>query len=45
MTTQDGSSKINELKKGQTGFEDAVTHKTENVGKTKVHLILVELKK
>ena len=45
MTTKDGSSKINELKKGQTGFEDAVTHKSENVGKTKVHLILVELKK
>ena len=45
MTTKDGKSTINELKKGQTGYEDAVTHKTENVGKTKVHLILVELKK
>ena len=45
MSTKDGDSKINELKKGQTGYEDAVTHKSENVGKTKVHLILVELKK
>jgi quercetin dioxygenase-like cupin family protein len=44
-TTKDGKSETIVFKKGATLYRNAVTHKTENVGKTKLHLILVELKK
>ena len=44
-TFKDGKTTTREFKKGTTVWQDAVTHATENVGKTKIHLILVELKK
>ena|ERR1035437_1227150 len=44
MNTKDGKSKIIEFKKGQTLWLDATTHETQNIGKTKIHLLLVELK-
>jgi beta-alanine degradation protein BauB len=44
-TTKDGKTKTTEFKKGETVWMDAVTHQTENIGKTKMHLLLVELKK
>jgi mannose-6-phosphate isomerase-like protein (cupin superfamily) len=44
-TTKDGKSKTTDFKKGQTLWMDAVTHETQNIGKTKLHLLLVELKK
>jgi quercetin dioxygenase-like cupin family protein len=44
-TTKDGKTKTTEFKKGETVWMDAVTHETENIGKTKLHLLLVELKK
>ena len=44
-TTKDGKSKTIEFKKGETVWMDATTHETENIGKTKLHLLLVELKK
>ena len=44
-TTKDGKTKTTEFKKGQTVWMDAVTHETENIGKTKIHFLLVELKK
>jgi quercetin dioxygenase-like cupin family protein len=43
-TTQDGKTEIIVFKKGQTIWRNATTHTTENVGKTKIHLLLVELK-
>jgi beta-alanine degradation protein BauB len=43
-TTKDGKTKTTEFKKGQTVWTDAVTHETENIGKTKIHFLLVELK-
>ena len=42
--TKDGKSKIIEFKKGETLWMDAVTHQTQNIGKTKIHLLLTELK-
>ena len=45
MTTKDGMSKTTEFKKGQTLWLDATTHETQNIGKTKIHLLLIELKK
>jgi beta-alanine degradation protein BauB len=44
-TTQDGKIETIVFKKGQTLWRNATTHATENVGKTKIHLLLVELKK
>lgn len=44
-TTKDGKTKTTEFRKGETVWMDAVTHETENIGKTKLHLLLVELKK
>src|ERR1035437_4485777 len=44
MNTKAGKSKITEFKKGQTLWMDATTHETQNIGKTKIHLLLVELK-
>ena len=43
-TTKDGKSETLVFKKGQTLWRNATTHITENVGKTKIHLLLVELK-
>jgi beta-alanine degradation protein BauB len=43
-TTQDGKSENLVFKKGQTLWRKATTHITENVGKTKIHLLLVEFK-
>jgi quercetin dioxygenase-like cupin family protein len=43
-TTQDGKSETIVFKKGQTLWRNAITHATQNVGKTKIHLLLVELK-
>jgi beta-alanine degradation protein BauB len=43
-TTKDGKSENLVFKKGQTLYRKATTHETENVGKTKIHLLLVELK-
>jgi quercetin dioxygenase-like cupin family protein len=44
MTGEDGKSTDVEIKKGGTRWQPAVTHKTENVGTTPLHAILVELK-
>ena len=44
-TTKDGKSKTIVFKKGETVWMDAVTHETENIGKTKIHFMLFELKK
>jgi beta-alanine degradation protein BauB len=44
-TTPDGKSENIVFKKGQTLWRSATTHVTENVGKTRIHLLLVELKK
>jgi quercetin dioxygenase-like cupin family protein len=43
-TTKDGKSENLVFKKGQTLWRGATTHETENVGKTKIHLLLVEFK-
>ena len=43
-TTKDGKTETLVFKKGQTLWRNATTHVTENVGKTKIHLLLVELK-
>ena len=43
-TTQDGKTETVVFKKGQTLWRNAIIHATENVGKTKIHLLLVELK-
>jgi len=43
-TTQDGKSETLVFKKGQTLWRNATTHATQNIGKTKIHLLLVELK-
>ncbi len=44
MTGEDGKSADVDIKKGGTRWQPAVTHKTENVGTTTLHAILVELK-
>ena len=40
----DGTASDRELKSGETIYRDPMTHWTENIGTTTVHLILVELK-
>ncbi len=45
FTFPDGTTKEAELKAGDTLFRDPVTHAAANIGKTQVHLIIVELKK
>jgi len=40
----DGTISERELKAGDTIYRDPVTHWTENIGTTTVHLILIELK-
>ena len=44
-TSKDGRTETLVFKKGQTLMRNATTHVTENVGKTKIHLLLVEFKK
>ena len=44
MTASDGSSKIVELGAGQLSFGPPTTHSDENVGKTTLHELIVELK-
>jgi quercetin dioxygenase-like cupin family protein len=44
-TSKDGKIETLVFKKGQTIWRNATTHVTENVGKTKIHLLLVEFKK
>ena len=40
----DGKSTEGELKTGEVVYRDPLTHAAENIGKTMMHLILVELK-
>jgi beta-alanine degradation protein BauB len=44
VSTPDGKTSDVEFKAGQTIYRQPLTHATENVGKTPVHAILVELK-
>lgn len=44
MTGEDGKAVDVDIKKGGTRWQPAVTHKTENIGATTLHAILVELK-
>ena len=43
FTMEDGTTKDVDIKKGQAIFNKAVTHSTENIGKTDVHVIIVEM--
>jgi beta-alanine degradation protein BauB len=43
ITTPDGKSNDVEFKTGDTLYREPVTHCTENIGKTQLHAILVEL--
>jgi beta-alanine degradation protein BauB len=45
FTFPDGTTNEAELKAGDTLFRDPVVHASANIGKTQVHLIIVELKK
>jgi beta-alanine degradation protein BauB len=40
----DGTSSVTKYTAGQTAYRDPVTHWAENIGKTTVRLIVVELK-
>ena len=42
--TIDGKTTESELKTGDTIYRDPISHWAENIGKTTIHLILVELK-
>ncbi|HEX4960701.1 MAG TPA: cupin domain-containing protein [Thermoanaerobaculia bacterium] len=44
ITTPDGKSKDVEFKTGDTLWREPVTHAAENIGTTRVHVIIVELK-
>ena len=44
MTTPDGKATDAEFKPGDIKFREPLVHKTENVGKTTIHGIIVELK-
>ena len=44
-TTADGKTTIVTTKAGQVGWRDAQTHISENVGKTEIHALGIELKK
>lgn len=44
LTFPNGESKVFDLKGGTTLFIEAGQHATENVGKTDVHLLVIELK-
>lgn len=41
----DGTSSVVTYTAGQTAYRDPITHWAENIGKTTIHLIVVELKK
>ncbi len=43
INTPDGKSSDVELKTGDIRYREPVTHTTENVGKTRLHAIIVEL--
>ena len=43
ITTRDGKSSDVELKTGDIRYREPVTHTTENIGKTRLHAIIVEL--
>ena len=43
ITTPDGKSDDVEFKAGDIRWRDPVTHSTENIGKTQLHAIIVEL--
>ncbi len=45
LTSADGKSGVNDLKAGQTLWLDAGAHEAENVGKTEMHNIVIEVKK
>jgi quercetin dioxygenase-like cupin family protein len=44
ITTADGKSNDVSFRAGDILFREPITHTTENIGKTRVHAILVELK-
>lgn len=45
MTTPDEKSEDVEFTAGEIRFREPLTHATENVGNTRLHAIIVELKK
>jgi quercetin dioxygenase-like cupin family protein len=45
ITTPDGKSDDVEFHAGEIRWRDPVTHSTENIGKTTLHAIIVELKR
>ena len=44
LTSSTGKPQVMDLKAGQTIWMDATSHTVENLGKTDVHLLVVELK-
>jgi beta-alanine degradation protein BauB len=44
ITAPDGQSIDDEFKDGDIRYREARTHRTENIGKTRLHAIIVELK-
>lgn len=44
VTTPDGKSIDDEFKDGDIRYREPRTHTTENIGKTRLHAIIVELK-
>ncbi len=45
FSSSDGKTEERELKAGQAVWSDAVTHSTENVGKSESRALVIELKK
>ena len=43
-TLPDGKTSEMDVKAGDTGWSDAITHNNKNIGKTESHAIVVELK-
>jgi len=43
ITTPDGKSDDVEFNAGDIRWRDSVTHSTENIGKTRLHAIIVEM--
>jgi quercetin dioxygenase-like cupin family protein len=43
ISTPDGRSEVVEFQAGDIRFREPVTHRTENIGNTRLHAILVEL--
>lgn len=44
FTMEDGTTKDVDIKKGQAIFTKMVTHATENIGSTDLHVLIVEMK-